>query len=128
MDYIGFLLIGVITFISGLFAIICSVGYIKKTFFFEDLIEETLKNIASDEEMQRNLFIIGGVLGNGVKGGMGLPASKGRTSLKGIAMDLLGQFLQTKVGEVISNPSPSPGPQPLPVQETSLTQKRSDRW
>jgi len=124
MDNIGFLVIGVIVFISGLLTVICGVGYLKKTYFFEDLIEETLKNIANDEEMQKNLFIIGGVLGNGVKGGIGLPSSKGKTSLKGIAMDLLGQFLQNTV----NNPSPSLQPLPYPNSQDSLTQKRTDKW
>jgi hypothetical protein len=128
MDYIGFLVIGVIVFLSALFALICGVGYIKKTFFFEDLVEEILKNLANDEEMQKNLFIVGGMLGNGLKGGMGLPSTKSRTNLKGIIMDLVGQFIQAKVGDAIANPLPSPQPQPSPNTQDSKSRKLSDKW
>jgi hypothetical protein len=90
--------------------------------FLGQFLESFIHNCVEKPELQENIFKVGGILGSGLKAGVGLNIPKGRTNLKSIAMDLLGQFLQNKVGDFIQNPSPSPAPQPY------LTDQKKDKF
>lgn len=87
-------------------------------------ISNTLESLSGDEELQKMLYQVGGIIGQGVKGGIGLSAPKtGRFKWQDLAMELAGQWVQ----KAIVSPSPPPAPSLSPSQDI-LTNKTRDKW
>lgn len=132
VDLIELLAYGVIGFLSGSLVMVYALFQLKKSSFFENILLNVLQEVANSEELKQNLYLIGGLLGQGFKGGFGIeiPTKNrgGKFKLQDLAMDLVGQFIQKSM----SNPSSSlPEPYPLPpgVQPTPLKgSKLSDKW
>jgi hypothetical protein len=71
--------------------------------FSEDLIQEVSKS----EELQKNVYMIGGLLGNGIKGGVGLAGGGRSPSLKQLGTGLIGSFIENMISRQVGNPPPS---------------------
>jgi hypothetical protein len=58
-------------------------------------VETLLSEVAQNPEMQKNLYLIGGLLGKGVRDGTGINAlvQKKKGGLEGILLDLVGNFI-----------------------------------
>jgi len=101
---------------------------LQKETFIEDSLLNFLDSLANNEENQKFLYQIGGILGAGIKGGVGLdnPTKNrgGRFKWQDMALDLATQF----ISKSIQNPSPSPAPSPSPTSTDILTKKISDKW
>jgi len=128
MDLTSYLVFGVIAFISGLLTAIASVGYLKKSLFFENILENLIIDLGNDEDLQKSLFLIGGMIGQGAKSGLGIDMPKvskgGRFNLQSFLVEMASNYIQTK----IANPSLSPqAPQTLPPQVLSAS-KKTDKW
>lgn len=132
MEFIEVLQIGIISFFSVLLALLIflkiGINRLENSLFFEDLFENILKNVSSDEELQKLLYQVGGILGSGVRSGVGIAAPKtGRFKWQDLAMEIAGQWAQKAIVNA-ANPSPSPQPQPLPDSKEIITQKARDKW
>ena len=115
MDFIELAAFGVVGFLSGALTVATLFYYLKSSHFIEETAFNILNGIVSDEELQKTLYQIGGLIGTGVKGGFGIESPiknrGGRFKWQDYALELATQFIQKS----ISNPSPSslqPTPSP----------------
>lgn len=70
-------------------------------------VEDIIEDVSNDEKLQRNIYNMGVLLGNGAKGGLGLSRGKGKFSLTDLIMNAAGQFIEKKMGSSTeSNKSP----------------------
>jgi len=102
--------------------------YIENSHLIEDILSDTIQNIISDaqtnESMQKNLYTIGAIMGNGIAAGSGMKSigrGGGKLSLNGIIAEIASNFIANQK----SSPSPlipTPSPQDLTVK------KVSDKW
>lgn len=125
MDLIGFLGILIIAVFSGGVTVILCIEYFKRTFFFEDLAENLLKNVATDEELQKLLYQVGGIVGSGVKGGIGLDLPKKGTRFKwqDLLIDLASQYISKTL------PIEKPYPREVSPSQTLInSEKNRDKW
>ena len=127
MDIYGYLVFGVIAFLAGVLSAGAILFYVRKEAIFEEIASNIIDNIANSEEMQRNLFQIGGIIAQGAKTGFGItaPAKGGKFTWQNMLMEIVGEYAKTKI---LASPSPSPGPSPLPQAIDKLTQNRTDKW
>jgi len=128
LDIYGLGLIGVIGFISGSLSVIAILGWLRKTAFFEEILENFIVDASNDEDLQKSLFTIGGIIGSGIKGGVGLDAKpsrgSGKLNLNNILLEVASQFITQK----IANPSPTPVNPTLSLPQTTLRQESRDKW
>jgi len=63
---------------------------------FEDIVEY----VATSEPMQKNIYLIGALIGNGAKKGIGMSGGGvgGKFSLKGLAGDVISAYIQKQMG------------------------------
>jgi len=128
MDFFEVLAYGAVGFLAGVFTVTYAFWKLEKLTFIEDSLASFLDSLANNEEYQKFLYQIGGIIGAGVKDGVGLdmaPKSRGgRFKWQDMALELATQF----IAKSISNPSPSPGPLTTPTPQNILTQKQTDKW
>jgi hypothetical protein len=107
------------------------IRYIKNSHFFEDIITNGIINVINDaqndESLQKNLYTIGALLGNGIGAGAGLKNTVkggGKLSLNNIIAEIASSYFTKS----INNPSPSPlqlSPTPSP-QDLTVRKARSN--
>ena len=123
VDLVELLAFGVVGFLSGSLVAILALGVIQKEQILEGIIENFINDLANNEELQKNLYTVGGIIGQGAKAGIGLnlpaPAKGGRFSWQNVLVEIASNFF-TKAS---SNPSPSPGPSPSPQPVTETSKK-----
>lgn len=73
-----------------------------------DSMETLVKEISNDPELQKNVYAMGALLGNGAKGGLGLNMRGGKFKLEDIIIGALGQFLGGNKQESSNNSSALP--------------------
>lgn len=76
--------------IGSLCGIIGTYAILKKHFKPLEITEDLIDFIVSDVEMQKKVFLLGAILGNGIKSGIGLNPRKGKFRFE----DLIGMALQ----------------------------------
>lgn len=114
MDYLSYLLIGVITCLIGYAT--WKIVYFLRNFdkFLGDFVQNFLKKAVSDESLQVDIYKVAGIAGQGLQAGLGIKNIVGTGSkkfkLEDIGMQLLGSFVEN-IGK---NPSSSPGPPASP--------------
>jgi len=78
-------------------AAIMFVYWLLKSHKIEDMItnsiENVIRDVSEDVELQKKLYQLGGLLGNGVKSGIGLQTRGGKFKLDDLAMSLAAKFL-----------------------------------
>jgi hypothetical protein len=70
----------------------------------------------NSETGQKALYMVGGLIAQGAKGGFGLNKQGGKRGIEGMFTDLIGQFIGSKLGGL--NPAQS---QPQASNDTSMT-------
>jgi hypothetical protein len=128
MDIYELFAFGIIGFLSGTITGLYLFYRLKKDRLLEDTALNIIESVASDEETQKFVYQIGGILGAGVKGGVGLDTPTknrgGRFRWQDMALELATQFITKS----IQNPSPSPAPSLIPQSQDILAKKISDKW
>jgi hypothetical protein len=56
-------------------------------------IENVIRDVSEDVELQKKLYQLGGIMGNGVKAGVGLTSRGGKFKLDDLIMGLASRFL-----------------------------------
>lgn len=78
---------------------VATVFIIKTMFKPIDLMEDLVDFAVNDTEMQKKLFLLGVLLGNGIKSGIGLNPRGGKFKMEDLIGMALAQFLGPKTGE-----------------------------
>ena len=60
----------------------------------EDILVNFLDKVQSDAEIQKRIYILGGILGQGIKSGVGLSGKTGKFKFEDLVGSLIGGFLQ----------------------------------
>jgi len=107
---LNFLNVFAYSIITALILVVFLLYTLKKT--IPNMIENEKEYIISDvenylnsEKGQKNLFLIGGMLSNGMKTGLGLTAKGGKFKMEDLAAQLIGGFIQQKF---LNNPQNVP--------------------
>jgi len=75
----------------------------KMTITFENILED----IQNEEKIQKNLYVIGALIGNGLKSGIGIQKKGGKMSLTDIIVQAIaGKFLGTDTESPIKKEPP----------------------
>lgn len=56
-------------------------------------IENVIRDVSEDVELQKKLYQLGGIMGNGVKSGLGLQTRGGKFKIEDLLMGLASKFL-----------------------------------
>lgn len=83
--------------ISVLCGAVATYVIIKKLVNPIDLTEEIVNFIVSDEEMQKKLVLIGALIGNGIKTGIGLNPKSGKYKFEDLISQVLASFFLPKI-------------------------------
>jgi len=106
--------------------------YIQNEQIIENIIinsiETIIKDAQTNESMQKDIYTVGALLGNGIAAGSGMNKSLkggGKLTLNNIIAEIASNWIQQKT----LNPSPSPlQPTLSPSTQTLTTDKVSDKW
>jgi len=106
LDFLTFLGIGCLSvLIPGYISLI----YIKNNHLLEDIITNGIINVINDaqndETLQKNIYTIGAIIGNGVANGSGMKGSAkgGKLSLNNLIAEIASNWIQ----QSFNNPSSS---------------------
>lgn len=69
-----------------------------------DLLDEILTNITQDEKMMQKVYLLGGVLGQGVQSGLGLKQSSGKFKWQDLIGNLIGRYAGKYIGGLEQQP------------------------
>jgi len=127
LELVELVIFSLITLISMVIILVLGLIYVKKSYFFEDLFEDILKNIASDPKMQESIFQIGGLFASGIKAGIGSTAPTGPKNLKQLGMQLLADWIGGKI-QIPANIIPSPSPAPSTSSQNSQERVINKKW
>jgi hypothetical protein len=93
------------TLLAGLIGAVSTYVILKKMVQPMDIVEEILEEVTQNTEMQKKIYFLGGILGNGLKAGIGLNKIGGKFKWEDMAGQLLGGWLQkTFLGGTEENP------------------------
>jgi hypothetical protein len=103
LDYLGVVVSGVITGVTVLIGITVGTKLLVKQikteiFGAKSELKDELEKWLNSENGKMALFQIGGLLGQGIKTGVGLDKGKGKGGLEGLVLELAGRFLGNKLG------------------------------
>jgi hypothetical protein len=117
MDISLLIAFGVIAFLSGASVTLFTFWKVKKDAFFQEIMGDFIVDVANNEELQKALYQVGGIIGQGAKVGFGVSTPTGAKNFKQLGVQLLGSFIEGKL-KIPENmiPSPSPAPSPTPQQ------------
>jgi hypothetical protein len=78
-------------------SVVLLVYWLLKSHKIEDVItnsiENVIRDVSEDVELQKKLYQLGGIMGNGVKAGVGLTTKGGKFKFEDLAMGLLSKYL-----------------------------------
>lgn len=117
-EYIPIIIGALSPLLGGLGAYVIIKKYINRDFLMSEL-ENIIDEIANNKEFQQKIYMAGAILGQGVKGGLGLPgAGRGKFKIE----DIVGMAIQQFLPKVFNNLGGEPGQgqaAPVQPQETS---------
>jgi hypothetical protein len=95
--------------IMGITIVIC--GYVTlKSGLLDDkiskIMEDFVLSFQTNEELQKALYAIGALIGNGAKTGLGLTRSGGKFGFKDIMAQIVGGFVNRYIPQGINEPRP----------------------
>ena len=122
-----------ITAFAVILTVYIGIFYILKVHIIEDIITSSLENLIMDaetnEELQKKVYTIGALLGNGIAAGSGMSKSLkggGKLTLNSVIAEIAGNWIQQR--QFNTSPSPSQ-PTPTPSTQTlTNTKPLSDKW
>jgi hypothetical protein len=106
-----------------------AIKYIKNTLFFEEILTSGILNVINEaqnnEEIQKNLYTLGAILGNGIAGGSGMT-----NKVKGGGKFNLQNFLAETAASVIAGKLTGSSVTPASVIPTALNNSsmNKDKW
>ena len=109
MDYETaiFLVIGwVIPVISGY--VLFKTGCLNAK--IQEIVYESVSEVAENEDLQKKVYVIGALLGNGIKHGIGMNVKGGKFKISDIVSEGVGAFMR----HIFSKVTPSEGEQEPP--------------
>jgi len=117
MDIFELLAFGAVGFLSGSLVVFYALWKLKKDKIIEDLMANFLIDLGSDEELQKTLYQVGGILGQGAKAGIGFNVPRNsKFNLNNFLLEMAGNWFNKSITQA-STPSPSPAPLPQPVNK-----------
>jgi hypothetical protein len=120
MEIYELLGIGVLAFVSTLLSGYVLYYLVKKDGFLNEIIEESAFNLVKEaqtnENFQKDLYTIGGLIGSGAKGGLGITNKSGRFKWQDIAAELAAKWIENGITGS-SSPSPATPTPSLPVKD-----------
>ena len=78
---------------------------------FLDIFEDFIDDMVQNEDMQKKIYLLGGIVGSGIRQGVGLTRGKGKMKLEDILMQLVSGYIQKNV---------LPQPQNAPQEATGF--------
>lgn len=100
--------IGVLSGVIGTYAML---RMAKNKGFFLDIFEDFIYDIADNEDLQKKVYLIGGLLGSGVRQGVGIGKKGGKLSLENLVMQFIQGYIAPKVlGQVPGGPGQTAPP------------------
>lgn len=78
-----------------------------------DFFDEATHELTTDVEMQKKLYLVGGILGQGIKSGIGMGTKRGKFKIEDIIAEgagmFLSQILQKNMPQQLNTSNPSTG-------------------
>ena len=93
--------------ISALIAITWAIKSNYLTNKFNDFIMDFLNDAVQDEQFQKNLYIVGGLVSQGAKAGLGIGSKGGKLKFTDILMQVGAQFAQSLIEKNLPSASPA---------------------
>lgn len=97
LDSIIVFLSAVIGSLSGVVGAYVMLKKYGKSDVFIEILEDFVTDLSENAEMQKRIYIIGGILGNGIRQGVGIGKTKGKFKLEDLIMQVIGGYIQNKV-------------------------------
>ena len=103
LDYSGFVISGLLTGLTVLIGMTVGtkllISRLKNELFgAKSELKAEIEKWLNSENGKMALFQVGGLIGAGVKNGVGLDRGRGKGGLEGLFIDLAGKFLGNKLG------------------------------
>ena len=118
-----------ITAFAVILTVYIGIFYILKVHIIEDIITSSLENLIIDaetnEELQKKVYTIGALLGNGIAAGSGMNKSLkggGKLTLNNIIAEIAGNWIQQR------QTNPSQVTPTTTTQALTNTKPLSDNW
>lgn len=97
-DLIGLLVLGAFSLGMGFLGIVLASKYILTDDKILDIFDMALTEMTQDIETQKKVYILGGILGQGIKSGLGMGRKGGKFKIEDIVAEGASMFLQKILG------------------------------
>lgn len=87
---------------------------VKDLFNVEKLLDSLLDYVNKNEDVQKRIYALGGLIGAGAKQGLGVGAGSGKFKWQDMIGQLIGGWIQTKASQTVGAPPPSTQGQGVP--------------
>jgi len=87
----------VIGSLSGVIATYVILRKFQNSDVFIEIFEDFVADLSENPDMQRKVYVIGGILGSGIRQGIGITKGKGKLKLEDIIMQFVSGYIQNKV-------------------------------
>ena len=107
VDLIVSILIGVLTCLMGFLGATIALKRYANSSKFLDIFEDIFDEIATNEDIQKKIYSLGGLLGSGIRQGVGIGKRGGKMSFQDLAMQFISGFLEKSQNKGTNTDSPS---------------------
>lgn len=101
------ILISALTVLIGLLGMVLILKRYANSDRFIDIFEDLLEEVAQNEPLQKQIYSIGGLIGSGVRAGVGIGKKGGKMSVQDLIVDIAGQYFRNKLGNAGNSQTPS---------------------
>jgi hypothetical protein len=101
---VSFVVAGLIGAISAYAIVKRALNMERIVYISEEIIDNMLEKATQDAETQKRIYVLGALLGQGIKSGIGLQKTSGKFKMEDIISMAVGQFLQGgKLGQIFGS-------------------------
>lgn len=105
-----YIITGLIGAGMGLLGTYVGIKLMLKPEIILDFSDVLLDEVSKNAEFQKRIYVLGALLGQGVKSGVGLPLGRGKMKMEDIIVGAIGQFLSGGFGKKKADtPNAAPG-------------------
>lgn len=90
-------LMALIGFGSGFFGFYLASRRLVNSDFFMDILDDLFDEAMNNENFQKRIYVIGALLGNGIKQGIGLTPSRGKMKFQDILTQAIAGMILPKI-------------------------------
>ena len=90
-------LMGLIGFGSGFFGMYIASKHLVNSHFFMQILDDLFDEAMNNEVFQKRIYVIGALLGNGIKQGVGLSPSRGKMKFQDIITQAIAGMILPKI-------------------------------